>query len=77
MGVSGAGFMITVHPASNAGATLLDMIAYGTFHGAMAATTPTGSRTTKAQGDIALLTRSSNAKRVRTASAPRTSPADC
>ncbi len=40
--------MITVQPASRAGATLVVMIMKGAFQGAMAATTPTGSRTSTA-----------------------------
>ena len=38
--------MITVQPATSAGATLVVMIMKGAFQGAMAATTPTGSRPT-------------------------------
>ncbi len=37
--------MITVQPAKRAGATLVVMIMKGAFQGAIAATTPTGSRT--------------------------------
>jgi len=36
-----------VHPASSAGATLLLIRAIGAFHGMIAPTTPTGSRTSK------------------------------
>ncbi len=38
--------MITVHPEISAGATFCAMIECGMFQGAIAATTPTGSRTT-------------------------------
>ena len=45
-GVSGAGLMTMVQPESSAGASF-DMITNcGTFHGTMAATTPTGSQRT-------------------------------
>src|SRR3954447_8202078 len=47
MGVSGAGLRMTVHPASSAGTTLLMAMNSGTFHGMIAATTPTGSRRTR------------------------------
>src|SRR4030095_16191407 len=43
-GVSSAGLHTTVQPAANAGAILRAIIAAGKFHGVMAATTPTGSR---------------------------------
>ena len=46
-GVSGAGLSTTVHPAASAGATLARLIWVGTFQGVMAATTPTGSRSTQ------------------------------
>ncbi len=38
------GFMTTVHPAASAGATFLQNRLSGAFHGRIAATTPTGSR---------------------------------
>jgi hypothetical protein len=38
---------MTVHPASSAGATLLLIRAIGAFHGMIAPTTPTGSRTSR------------------------------
>ena len=43
-GVSGAGLRTTVQPAASAGPTLARLIWVGTFHGVIAATTPTGSR---------------------------------
>jgi hypothetical protein len=46
IGVSGAGFRMTVQPASRAGTTLLTAMNSGTFQGMIAATTPTGSRRT-------------------------------
>jgi hypothetical protein len=46
-GVSGAGLRIAVHPASSAGTSLLTAMNSGTFHGMIAATTPTGSRRTR------------------------------
>lgn len=45
-GDSGDGFITTVQPASSARATLMAIAKKGAFHGAIAATTPTGSRTT-------------------------------
>ena len=45
-GVSGAGFSTTVQPAARAGPILARLIWVGTFHGEIAATTPTGSRRT-------------------------------
>ena len=45
-GVSGAGLSTTVQPAASAGPTLARLIWVGTFHGVIAATTPTGSRWT-------------------------------
>ncbi len=45
-GVSGAGLSTTVQPAARAGPTLARLIWVGTFHGVIAATTPTGSRRT-------------------------------
>jgi len=42
--VSGAGFSTTVQPAASAGASLRKVIAWGTFQGTIAATTPIGSR---------------------------------
>lgn len=44
--VSGDGLSTTVQPAANAGAILNIESTAGKFHGAMAATTPTGSRRT-------------------------------
>src|SRR5699024_12420967 len=41
-GVAEAGFSTTVHPAANAGATFLVIIAIGKFQGVIAPTTPTG-----------------------------------
>src|SRR4051794_41084665 len=52
IGVSGAGFNTTVHPASSAGTTLLMAMNSGTFHGMIAATTPTGSRRTRLSPNI-------------------------
>ena len=43
-GVSSAGLATTVQPAASAGAILRAIIAAGKFHGVIAATTPTGSR---------------------------------
>ena len=45
-GVSGAGFTTIVQPASRAGTSLDMIVNCGTFHGGIAATTPTGSRRT-------------------------------
>ncbi len=45
-GVSGAGLSTTVQPAASAGPILARLIWVGTFHGVIAATTPTGSRRT-------------------------------
>ena len=45
-GVSGAGFKTTEHPAANAGIILAKLIWFGTFHGVIAASTPTGSFST-------------------------------
>ena len=45
-GVSGAGLRTTVQPAASAGPTLARLIWVGTFHGEIAATTPTASRRT-------------------------------
>ena len=45
-GVSGAGLSTTVQPAARAGPILARLIWVGTFHGEIAATTPTGSRRT-------------------------------
>jgi hypothetical protein len=44
-GASGEDLSTTVQPASRAGATLLLIRSIGTFHGMIAPTTPTGSRT--------------------------------
>ena len=43
-GVSGAGFITIEQPASSAGASFDIVTNCGTFHGTIAATTPTGSR---------------------------------
>ena len=43
-GVWLAGLMITVLPHASAGATFHDVSSSGKFHGTIAATTPTGSR---------------------------------
>ncbi|MEY9716568.1 hypothetical protein ABIF03_008710 [Bradyrhizobium elkanii] len=43
--VSSAGFITTVQPQARAGASFHMPIISGKFHGTMAATTPTGSRT--------------------------------
>ena len=48
VGASGADLRMTVHPASNAGATLKAAAEAGAFHGMMQPTTPTGSRTRNA-----------------------------
>ncbi len=45
-GVSSEGFNTTVQPAASAGPTLRVIMAAGKFQGVMAATTPTGSRST-------------------------------
>src|SRR5438552_16800626 len=45
-GVSGDGFRTIVHPATKAGASFDIAVNCGTFHGAIAPTTPTGSRRT-------------------------------
>src|SRR5258708_33426311 len=42
--VSGAGLSTTVLPAASAGPSLRNEMAWGTFHGTIAATTPIGSR---------------------------------
>ena len=44
-GVAWAGLAMTVLPAASAGAILDTQSTSGTFHGMMAATTPTGSST--------------------------------
>ena len=44
-GASSADFTTTVLPATRAGATFSAMISIGTFHGMIAPTTPSGSRT--------------------------------
>ena len=49
-GVSGAGLYTTVHPAASDGASLAAAMKSGTFHGAMAPTTPTGSLVTSTCG---------------------------
>src|ERR1700678_11910 len=51
---------MTVHPASSAGATLLLIRPIGAFHGMIAPTTPTGSRTSSPNCPAAGLTGSSN-----------------
>ena len=47
-GVSGAGLKTTVQPVSSGRASLTTALSSGAFHGAIPATTPTGSRTTSA-----------------------------
>src|SRR5690349_1938264 len=47
-GVSGDGLSTIVQPATIAGSTFCTLIAKGMFHGETAATTPTGSRVTRA-----------------------------
>jgi len=54
-GVCSAGLMTTVQPAASAGATLRVIIAFGKFHGVIAAQTPTGSLKTKSRLSAALL----------------------
>ena len=54
-GVSSAGFSTTVLPQTSAGASFHDGIAIGKFHGVIAPTTPTGTRT-----DMLNLSRSSD-----------------
>lgn len=44
--VSGDGFITTVHPAASAGANVNEASVWGKFHRTMAATTPTGDRST-------------------------------
>ena len=46
-GVCSAGLTTTVQPAASAGATLRVIIAFGKFHGVIAAATPIGSLNTK------------------------------
>ncbi|MBB6549504.1 hypothetical protein HD593_004299 [Nonomuraea rubra] len=46
-GVSGAGLSTTVLPAASAGPSLARVIWCGKFHGVIAPTTPTGSRSTR------------------------------
>src|SRR2546423_6541776 len=48
-GVSCAGFKTTVHPAASAGATFHEARFSGKFHGTIAPTTPTGSRSVEVQ----------------------------
>ncbi len=55
-GATSDGLSTTVQPAASAGATFSVIWLSGKFHGVMAPTTPTGSRTTSE-----LPTRSSNA----------------
>ena len=57
-GVWAAGFTTNVQPAAKAGATLRAIIAFGKFHGVMAATTPTGcfSTTMRLPGAIVGIT---------------------
>ena len=43
-GACSAGLTTTVHPAASAGASFQLMSSTGEFHGVIAATTPTGSR---------------------------------
>jgi hypothetical protein len=49
IGISGAGFRITVHPAASADATLRVTIAAGKVHGVIAATTSIDWRRTTIQ----------------------------
>src|ERR1700687_5274575 len=49
-GVNSDGFRIMVQPAASAGATLHVIWFNGQFHGVIMPTTPTGSRTTTAEG---------------------------
>ena len=49
-GVNSDGFRIMVQPAASAGATLQVIWFNGQFHGVIMPTTPTGSRTTTAEG---------------------------
>jgi hypothetical protein len=51
---------MTVHPASSAGATLLLISPIGAFHGMIAPTTPTGSRTIRPNCPAVGLAGSSN-----------------
>ncbi len=60
-GASGDALSTTVQPASSAGATLLEMSPIGAFHGMIAPTTPTGSRTSRPNDPPAVgVARSSN-----------------
>ena len=61
-GVSGAGLNTTVQPAASAGASLAEAMKSGTFHGAIAPTTPTGSFVTRTSGLSTPVRTSSKAK---------------
>ena len=61
-GVSGAGLYTTVQPATSDGASLAAAMKSGTFHGAMAPTTPTGSLVTSTCGLSMPVRTSSKAK---------------
>ena len=62
-GASGDAFSTTVQPASSAGATLFAIRPMGAFHGMIAPTTPTGSRTSRPNEPPAVgVARSSNGK---------------
>src|SRR5262252_9097476 len=52
VGVYSDGFRIMVQPAASAGATLQAIWFNGQFHGVIIPTTPTGSRTTTADGSV-------------------------
>ncbi len=52
-GVCSAGLTTTVHPAASAGATLRVIIAFGKFHGVIAAATPIGSFSTSSRLSLA------------------------
>ena len=61
-GASGEDFSTTVQPASRAGAILWLIRPSGPFHGMMAPTTPTGSRTSRPKLPMVGVARSSNGK---------------
>ena len=52
LGVNSEGFRIMVQPAASAGATLQAIWFSGQFQGVIMPTTPTGSRTTTAEGSV-------------------------
>ena len=52
-GVCSAGFTTTGQPAASAGATLRVIIAFGKFHGVIAAATPIGSLSTSRRRSLA------------------------